>query len=227
MASRGVKSAGNATNTIYAALRREIMAGRHAPGDQLKEERIAEAMAVSRTPVRAALQRLVGDGLLRSEANRGVFVAAWTRWDIEDVFDLRLVLEPHAAGLAALRASREQSNTLTALTDKMDAATLRDFRENLQDIQEANQAFHETIIEAAGSPRLLGFLNSLVAMPMIAGSFYVYTEEEMRSSIRHHREIITAIEAKDRMFAGQAMAVHLQISHMIFQRNQRVDPTVP
>jgi DNA-binding GntR family transcriptional regulator len=45
----------NTTSTIYAALRREIMSGRYAPGDQLKEERIAETMAVSRTPVRAAL----------------------------------------------------------------------------------------------------------------------------------------------------------------------------
>jgi len=224
VASPSVKHAANATNTIYAVLRRELMAGRHAPGDQLKEERIAEAMEVSRTPVRAALQRLVGDGLLRSEANRGVFVATWTRWDIEDVFDLRLVLEPHAAGLAALRSSREQRDTLIDFTGRMDAAAATDFRDKLQEIQEANQAFHETIIGAAGSPRLVGFLNSLVAMPMIAGSFYFYTEEEMQSSIRQHREIIAAIEAKDRMFAGQAMAVHLQISHMIFRRNQTADP---
>jgi DNA-binding GntR family transcriptional regulator len=210
----------NATDTIYAALRREIMSGRHAPGAQLKEERIAEAMAVSRTPVRAALQRLVGDGLVRSATNRGVFVAGWTRWDIEDVFDLRLVLEPHAAGLAALRATEDEVAVLIALTNRMEAAAATDFRDNLQDIQVANQTFHEQIIAAAGSPRLDGFLSNLVAMPMIAGGFYAYTEDEMRNSIRHHREIIAAIQAKDRAFAGQIMAVHLHVTHGIFRSNQ-------
>ena len=211
--------AANATDTIYAALRREIMSGRHAPGDQLKEERIAETMAVSRTPVRAALQRLVGDGLLRSETNRGVFVAAWTRWDIEDVFALRLVLEPHAAGLAALHATEDEVATLVSLTDRMEAAAANS-RDNLQGIQEANQSFHERVIAAAGSPRLHGFLANLVALPMTAGSFYFYTEDEMRNSIRHHREIIAAIKAKDRLFASQSMAVHQHVSHGIFRRNQ-------
>ena len=211
--------AANATDTIYATLRREIMSGRHAPGDQLKEERIAETMAVSRTPVRAALQRLVGDGLLRSETNRGVFVAAWTRWDIEDVFDLRLVLEPHAAGLAALRATPDEVTALLASTDRMDDAAAH-FRDNLQDIQQANQAFHEQLVVSAGSPRLHGFLANLVAMPMIAGSFYFYTAEEVQNSIRHHREIIAAIKAKDRSFAAQIMAVHLHVTHGIFRRNQ-------
>jgi DNA-binding GntR family transcriptional regulator len=102
----------------------------------------------------------------------------------------------------------------------MAAATDANFRDNLRDIQEANQAFHEQVIAAAGSPRLSSFLSNLVAMPMIAGSFYFHTEEEMQNSLRHHREIIVAILAKDRSFAGQVMAVHLHVSHGIFRRNQ-------
>src|ERR1700748_672830 len=98
----------NATDSTYASIRRAIMAGRAAPGTYLKEKHPAEIMGVSRTPVRAALQRLVGDQLLRSEANRGVFVAEWTSRDIQEVFELRLLLEPYAAGLAALHATPAQ-----------------------------------------------------------------------------------------------------------------------
>ncbi|GGE40588.1 GntR family transcriptional regulator [Agaricicola taiwanensis] len=215
-----LRPGGSATDHVYDTLRRQIMAGRYAPGVQLKEEQIAESLSVSRTPVRAALQRLVGDGLLRSATNRGVFVAEWTRWDIEDVFELRLALEPLAAGLAAQRATEEQIAEMTALTDRMDDLADETFRERLQDIQNANHAFHDLVIQAAGSPRLAQFALSLTGMPMIVGTFHFYDYMDMRGSVQHHRELIEAIKAKDRYFAAQVMAVHLRVTHEIFKKNQ-------
>jgi DNA-binding GntR family transcriptional regulator len=217
------KAARSATDSVYNTLRRQIMAGTFAPGVQLKEEQIAEAMSVSRTPVRTALQRLVGDGLLRSATNRGVFVAEWTRWDIEDVFELRLALEPLAAGLAAERASEDQIAAMTALTDTMDRLSGAAFRDHLQDIQDANHAFHNLVIEAAGSPRLMNFALTLTGMPMIVGTFHFYDQADMRGSVQHHREIIAAIKGRDRNFASQVMAVHLRVTHEIFKRNRTDD----
>lgn len=106
------------TDSLYAELRRRIMSGVYPPGARLREEHIAEEMQVSRTPVRAALQRLTDDGLLQAAA-RGAIVAGWTQWDVAEVFELRRLLEPHAAGLAAERATPEQIEALDRLNDEM------------------------------------------------------------------------------------------------------------
>jgi DNA-binding GntR family transcriptional regulator len=197
------------------------MAGRYPPGTQLKEEHLAEVMGVSRTPVRAALQRLVSDQLLRSEANRGVFVAEWTARDIQDVFELRLLLEPHAAGLAAVRATERQIEGLQTHTDRMEAYTRPSFQDSLPEIQRENHAFHNLILEASASPRLKNLATALTDMPMIIGSFYFYSEADMQHSIQHHRELITAIEERDRAFAQEVMSVHLRVTHDIFRRNRK------
>jgi len=211
----------SATDSLYATIRRRIMAGHYAPGTQLKEERLAEEMAVSRTPVRAALHRLVGDRMLIAAAHRGVFVAEWTRMDIAEVFELRSLLEPYAAKLAAERATSEQLDGLRRFTDRMEALSRPAFRDNLPEIQAANHGFHSLVIEAAASPRLKGMASNLVDMPMILGSFYFYSDADMQRSIQHHRELIMAIEAKDPTFAQQVMTVHLRVTHEVFMRNRQ------
>jgi DNA-binding GntR family transcriptional regulator len=211
----------NATDSTYTAIRRSIMAGHYPPGTQLKEEHLADLMGVSRTPVRAALQRLIGDRLLRSEANRGVFVAEWTTRDIQEVFELRLLLEPHAAGLAAVRATEKQIDGMRRHTDRMESATRPSFQDNLPEIQHENHAFHNLILEASGSPRLRAMATSLIDMPVIIGTFYFYLEADMQRSIQHHRELIMAISARDRTFAQEVMSVHLRITNNIFRQNRK------
>ncbi len=211
----------NATDSTYLLIRRAIMAGRYAPGTQLKEEQLADLMGVSRTPVRAALQRLIGDRLLHSQANRGVFVAEWTTRDIQDVFELRLLLEPHAAGLAAVRATEQQIEGLRTHTDRMDSSTRPSFQDNLPKIQQENHAFHSLILDASGSPRLKGMATPLIDMPVIIGTFYFYSEADMQRSIQHHRELITAIESRDRTPAQEVMKVHLRITNHIFRQNRK------
>ena len=67
------------SDKAYVLLKQRVIAGTYAPGAQLKEEHIARELAISRTPIRAALKRLVQDGLATADAGRGVRVSAWTR----------------------------------------------------------------------------------------------------------------------------------------------------
>lgn len=212
--------------SIYAELRRRIMAGRYEPGLQLKEETLAAEMTVSRTPVRTALQRLVKDGLLEAHANRGVFVSGWTDRDIEEVFHLRCMLEPHAAWLAAERADDAQIEELGALNRRMAKASGSGLPEAIAELQGLNNSFHQLILTASSSPRLISIARSLIDWPLMIGTFYFFSSEDIGRSIQHHDDIVAALAARDPLLAHRAMEVHLRRSFLTY-RKQRRDLAAP
>ena len=81
---------------VYQILRDNICRGVYAPGTRLQELDIAESLDVSRSPVREALRQLAADGLLLEIPNKGVYVKEFTSKDIEEIFDLRVMLEAYA-----------------------------------------------------------------------------------------------------------------------------------
>lgn len=208
------------TDSLYAELRRRIMSGFYAPGQHLREKHISEEMQVSRTPVRAALEKLGADGLV-SFGNRGAVVAGWTQWDITEIYELRLVLEPLAAGLAAIRATDEQVAELEALCEEMKRLARSSEPERIERIQENNNRFHHLLVDAAGSGRLRNTLQNFLDIPIMIGSFYFYSKEELQESASHHAQIVDAVKMRSRKFATEAMAFHLRASFMRFE-SQRV-----
>jgi DNA-binding GntR family transcriptional regulator len=216
-----VSSAGE---TIYAELRRRLMAGHYAPGTQLKEEAIASELAVSRTPVRTALRRLVQEGQLEAHANRGAFVAEWTARDTNEVFELRCLLEAHAAALAAERASPEQIAELTALNRRMAELSRKPSLERISELQTLNSRFHHIVLAAAGSPRLSAMTRPLIDWPLTIGTFYFFSENDLARSVHHHNDLIAAISNRDAVLAKRTMEVHLRRSNIIYQ-SQRASKT--
>lgn len=85
------------------------MSGAFLPGQRLREEHIAAALSVSRTPVRSAIQLLAADGLVRLEERRGAVVLGWTERDINEAFQIRSLMEPYATALAAQHATPGES----------------------------------------------------------------------------------------------------------------------
>ena len=98
---------------IYAALRDDILRGVHPPGALINEAELARRYGVSRSPLREALSRLVGEGLLTSEPNRGFFVRRFTEKYINDVLNMRDILERR--GLRTYADSPEQRAQLIAM----------------------------------------------------------------------------------------------------------------
>lgn len=209
---------------IYEILKKRVVAGHYQAGTQLKESHIAADMEISRTPVRAALKRLVEDGLAVAEEGRGVFVAGWTRWDIEDMFRLRIRLEPFAARLAAERAGMDIIEKLKLCNAQMEQAIDASLNgaESIAEIQAANSAFHHLLLEAAGSQRLKVMLATMIDMPVITRSFFLYDIEGFRRSLQHHKDIVMAVELRHGDLAEQIMSCHLLTSNQIFM-SQRLD----
>lgn len=211
----------NGTRKAYDELKLRLVAGYYQPGTQLKEEPLAEEFGTSRTPIRAALKRLVEDGLATSDTGRGIQVAAWTDWDVEEVFQLRLLLEPYAAQLAAERCTPPLLQRLEASNASMAAAIAGKAADVATQVQEANREFHHTLLQASGSQRVINMLATMIDMPVITRSFQLYQRADMEQSLAHHRDLTLAVAAKDGELAKQVMQLHLQMSRHRFMRRRK------
>ena len=137
---------------ISALLRDEILSGVFEPGAQLNEMQIALGFGVSRGPLREAMQRLIQEGLLRSEPNRGVFVPELCEEELRDVFFLRTTLETAAVRRILSRSNRKEvSRELTRIAGRMQRALSA---EKWREGSELDFAFHRALVDAAGSERL-------------------------------------------------------------------------
>jgi DNA-binding GntR family transcriptional regulator len=208
------------TDKAYEVLRQRLVGGHYKPGTQLKEEPLAREFGISRTPVRTALRRLVDDGLATADAGQGIHVAQWSEWDIEETFQLRMLLEPYAASLAAVRGGDEMLAKLKASNEQMAQAINEGGDGAIARIQDANRTFHRTLLDASGSPRLRTMLETMIDMPIIVRSFYLYTKAELEQSLHHHQDLTLAAEAHDGELARQVMQLHLRMSYHRFMRHR-------
>jgi DNA-binding GntR family transcriptional regulator len=206
-----------ASDKAYQTLKQRVVGGSYAPGAQLKEEHIARELDISRTPIRAALKRLVDDGLATAEPGRGVRVSEWTEFDIQETYELRGLLEGRASELAARRGGPALANRLDELNDEMEAAIGRGGSELPERLQDINARFHRAILDASGSPRLRSMLAALIDMPIVVRSHFISTPEDKLQSLRHHRELAAAVRLGDGELARQVMQLHLRIALHRFQ----------
>jgi DNA-binding GntR family transcriptional regulator len=211
----------NVSEKVCLTLRRRLMSGFYDPGAQLKEETVAADLGVSRTPVRAAIQRLIAEGLLEPAPKRGAIVTEWRRSDAEDIFNLRIMLEGYSASLAARKISEERIDRMEYLNRCIEEAVLRKDEHYLDVVHRANLEFHQIIYDSCGSGHLRMFGSSLLEFPMVIGGFYIYSDEDMAESIRQHREIVSSLRARNPEWAKAAITCHLAAAIERFRRSQR------
>lgn len=209
----------------YAVLRERLIGGQYGPGAPLREEPLAREFGLSRTPIRAALKRLVEDGLATADAGQGVHVAEWSERDIEETFHLRSLLEPYAARLAVERGGDELLRRLRRSNEQMAAAIAKGGAGAIERVQDANRSFHHALVEHAGSPRLQAFLETMIDMPIVVRSFHLAAPAELEQSLRHHEDLTGAAEAGDGELAQQVMQMHLRTSYLRFMRHRRARST--
>ena len=157
------------TTQLEEALRTDIVAGLLEPGRKLRAADIAALYGVSPTPIREALQRLSGAGLVELDPKVGARVAAITLDDARDVFAVRLMLEPRALELSIARGDAAWLADVAAALEELRARTATRggsgdgtrWREAMLESAEAHRAFHWTLLSACGSPWLLRFLSIL------------------------------------------------------------------
>lgn len=188
-------------------LRRAIMHGTLLPGSQLAEADLASRLGVSRGPLREAMQRLVQEGLLRSEPHRGVFVTTLDVDDVHDVYHARLAVERAACELIIRHHRVEAVAELTTVMGRIVAAAADGDPVELSD---ADQEFHETLVRVSGSPRLRRMAQTLlVEKRMCLNALQDKYPADTQALVEEHRGLVDAIESGD----GQLLVSRL-VAHM-------------
>lgn len=202
----------SSTDLAYSFIKSAIMSGDLRAGDRIKEELIAERIGVSRTRIRHAIQTLTAQGFVSTLHNSGARVADWSLQDLDEITQMRALLEGFGAGIAARKVTVHDLAALEELTLDMEAAACRGSREDLEAITELNSRFHMAIIAASDNRRLAEVIGNLAHPLLVQRRFSAFSPERLRRSMDHHREIIDALRSGSPDWATNIMRAHILAS---------------
>lgn len=192
------------SEAAYQEIRRRIMDGTLVPGSVLEQETLASTLSLSTTPVREALRRLESERLVTLQAHREVRVAPMTVAELQQIYVVRLELDPLAAGLAA-----------EAATDEQLAAVSASFGQHPRDPVERliqNRQLHRGIYGACGNQVLIQILDSLWDRSDRYRMVLLKTDVKAASIESEHGAIVLAFARRNAEALRELMTVHLQAS---------------
>ncbi|MDS0138840.1 MULTISPECIES: GntR family transcriptional regulator [unclassified Amycolatopsis] len=185
-------------------IRDAVFDGVYAPGSQLREVELAEALGVSRGPVREALLKLEREGLVRSEWHRGATVTALTDEDVTELDSLRAALEQLAVELVLERAVDEDLAAIDAVVRRMERAL------DEHEMVRCDLEFHDAVYAAAGHRRLREAWQAIRSQVhlFLLTRIGVATDGYLTGIPAEHRDLVTALRAGDREAALTLFAEH-------------------
>lgn len=199
-ARRGV----SATSYAYQQIKTAILEGHYAPGVRLTENDLAADLGVSRTPIREALRQLQSEMLLTVIPQVGLAVPVTTMIDLAEIFEVRWLIEGHAARLAAKRITQGELMALAATQERIAAAAEGG---DTAGVARWNTRFHEQVLQAAHNRRLIIATGSLSdALQLAIGRVQAYGVDRM---LAEHNQILEALKSGDPQAAETAAREHV------------------
>lgn len=201
---------------VYDALLQGILEGVFTPGERLIETDLTARLEVSRTPLREALNRLASEGLLLRLKSGGYEVVACSRKEIEEVYEVRLVLERLLVDLVTDRITDDE---IPALRELIEEAEYYSRRGNLDRLGELHDQFHRELYAASRNDRLTGILLGLERHAALFRMQVLFSEEFRAAALEDHRDIVAAIERRDRRAATALAERHVCRTRDVLLRN--------
>lgn len=212
----------NEVDRAYEMLRSDIYTGVRRSGERLPESDLAAQLGLSRTPVRAALQRLEAEGLIDWPTNRSAVIRRWSVRDALQILEVRALLESAAAGQAARKATPEDCAQLGLLCTEMEEIARRPARS--LEITALNKRFHVELLRIAGNDRLCEIATDLMDIGLLIQTYTAASNADVDRSMRHHREILAAVEAGNSGWAEAVMKAHIQAATTLYADVPRGTP---
>lgn len=200
-------------NFLYRTIKNDILQGKIAPGQKLKEEELALKYETSRTPIREVIQKLASEGLVHHEKNRGSYVRTYEFEDIINMYNLRAQIEGYASFLAAQNAVENDihlmEKSLADYKDILSNVNNQPIEEVTLQCVENNNDFHLLIAKASKNQEIPKVLKNLSALPIMYRGFILYDVDKSTSSLQFHASILNAIKNRDSIQAEALMRSHL------------------
>jgi DNA-binding GntR family transcriptional regulator len=195
------------TDWVYEEVRQAIIELKLKPGEALREAAIAEQLGVSKTPVREALARLEQEGLVETTSFKGAVVSGYSPEDLQEIYELRELLEGAAARAAATSASDETLARLRALVAESRELGAKD---DLEGLAVLLGAFDLMIFEQVTNERIRALIENLKAHLTRIGRLTEDIPGRVKASVEEHAVIVEAIGAHDADEAERSMRRHIR-----------------
>jgi DNA-binding GntR family transcriptional regulator len=187
----------------YHEIRRRIVSLELAPGAVIEERQLVERLGIGRTPVREALRRLAQERLVEVYPRRGMFVTGVDVRELARLSEVREVLEPEAARLAAERATEADRAELRALQAELDSA-------GGDRLMELDERIHRAVYRAAHNDLLEATLEQYYVLALRIWSIATDRSHELEEAVEAHRALLEAIQSGDGERAADTMRAHVQ-----------------
>jgi len=192
---------------VYRILKVRIIKGDLKPGKKILEINIAEQLGVSRTPVREAIKGLAAEGLVKMIPNQGAVIINVSIEDLQEVLQIRRVLEGLAVSIAAEKISKEETKKLEKITKKMSICISKN---DIVAYSKLNAEFHNLILHVCGNKRLMKICNNLSSSDH---RFRIRSlrdnPERLKYSLQEHQEIMEALNRRNSEQADKLSQKHI------------------
>jgi DNA-binding GntR family transcriptional regulator len=205
-----VRKVGSAARSAYDRLHREVIECRLAPSERLTETSVANRLGLGKTPAREALHRLAAEGLVSVSPRNGYFVAPITIRDVDEIFQLRKIIESAAAKMAAGNSTlpRTQLKKLGLMTFRASD------RDSLREFVHSNTAFHLEIAHLTGNRQMWQVIAQLLAASeRFVNLGMLQTPGQAEGTLVQHRALTEAIIRGECDLAAQIAEEHIETTH--------------
>lgn len=212
----------NINEKIYNFLKKHIVNLTYPPGHKLNVQQLRDELGVSQTPIKDALFRLAGEGLVDISSRRGTYVKEVNERDLSEIYDIRMIIETGAAEFVAKQITDEQLDELEGLYKE---TLIREADGDYRIFMERAKEFHSAIIRFMNNNRLLDLYEQLNAhMQIVRFRFREQAMERRPWTNREHQQILMALKERDPVKAKKAIEYHLQTTKTALLRKSPPEP---
>ncbi len=193
---------------VYEQLKTSILSGLLSPEERLTEEHLAEMLGVSRTPVREALYKLESEGIIQPLETRGFIVSGGSKEEVEELFEIRAVLEGYTLRIASEKITEESLQQLSEFAENAETALKAHL---MNEVFKFNTQFHDTLHElVSNKARLYRMIVDMRKQVLRYRKETLQSPEGATRTIDGHRKILLALRLKDPDLCERTMREHIK-----------------